>query len=174
MIGDKTLLSKFVEKVGPRVTFGDDSKDFTMGYGRIEKQSVIIERVTFVQGLKHNLLSVSQLSDNGNEVSFNEEPCLIKDDQTGETIMIGVRKGNVYIAHFNSSSQEGYTCLFNKATMDESWTWNKKFSHLNFKAMNSLVKKELVRGLPQLEFVQDGLCDSCQKGKQTKVSFRSK
>ena len=30
--------------------------------------------------------------------------------------------------------------------------WHKKLSHLNFKTMNSLVKRELVRGLPQTEF----------------------
>ena len=33
-----------------------------------------------------------------------------------------------------------------------------------------LVHKNLVRGLPN----KDGLCDSCQKGKQRKASFKSK
>ncbi|KAL8120290.1 hypothetical protein AgCh_017450 [Apium graveolens] len=40
--------------------------------------------------------------------------------------------------------------------------------------MNELVKKELVRGIPQVEFSKDGLCDACQKGKQIKASFRKK
>ena len=51
--------------------------------------------------------------------------------------------------------------------------WHKKLSHLNFKAMNLLVKKNLVRGLPKVEFTKDGLCDACQKGKQRKSSFKS-
>ena len=37
-----------------------------------------------------------------------------------------------------------------------------------------LVQKNLVRGLPKNEFTKDGLCDSCQKGKQRKASFKSK
>ncbi|KAL8089819.1 hypothetical protein AgCh_039331 [Apium graveolens] len=61
-----------------------------------------------------------------------------------------------------------------KSSQDKSWLWHKKLSHLNFKTMNELVKKELVRGIPQVEFTKDGLCDACQKGKQIKASFRKK
>ena len=66
------------------------------------------------------------------------------------------------------------TCLFGKTCAEESWLCHKKLSHLNFKAMNLLVKKNLVRGLPEVEFTKDGLCDACRKGKQRKVSFNSK
>ena len=45
---------------------------------------------------------------------------------------------------------------------------------MNFKAINMLVQKNLMRGLPNKEFTKDGLCDSCQKGKQRKASFKSK
>ena len=58
------------------------------------------------------------------------------------------RKGNVYIADFNSSKAESLTCLLSKASVDDSWIWHKKLPHLNFKAMNLLVQKDLVRGLP--------------------------
>ena len=37
-----------------------------------------------------------------------------------------------------------------------------------------LVQENLVRGLPNKEFTKDGLCDSCQKEKQRKASFKSK
>ena len=40
--------------------------------------------------------------------------------------------------------------------------------------MNLLVQKGLVRGLPNKEFTKDGLCDSCQKGKQRIAYFKSK
>ena len=35
MTGDSTLLTKFVERAGPSITFGDDNKGYTMGYGLI-------------------------------------------------------------------------------------------------------------------------------------------
>ena len=40
--------------------------------------------------------------------------------------------------------------------------------------MNELVRKDLVRGIPLVEFSRDGLCDACQKGKQKNASFKKK
>ena len=40
--------------------------------------------------------------------------------------------------------------------------------------LNRLISKDLVIGLPKLKLEKDKLCDACQKGKQTKVSFKSK
>ena len=58
--------------------------------------------------------------------------------------------------------------------MEDNWKWHKKISHLNFNNINELIKKKLVRGLPDSLLTPDGLCDSCQKAKQRKTSFRSK
>ena len=77
MTGDRALLSNVVEKAGPIVTFGDDSKGFTTGYGNLEIRNVIIENISIVEGLKHNLLSISQFCDKGFDVSFKKERCLI-------------------------------------------------------------------------------------------------
>ena len=174
MTGDSTLLTEFKERAGPSITFGDDSKGFTMGYGLISKNNVIIDEVALVDGLKHNLLSISQLCDRGNSVSFNSEACVVTNKKDNKVVLTGVRKGNVYLADFNSTDAESITCLFSKASQDESWLWHKKLSHLNFKTMNDLVKKDLVRGMPQVEFTKDGLCDACQKGKQKRISFSKK
>lgn len=38
--------------------------------------------------------------------------------------------------------------------------------------MNSLVKKDLVRGLPSLEFTHAGLCEACVKGKAKRASHK--
>ena len=115
-------------------------------------------------------MSISQLCDNGNKVHFSQEACFIANKETGDILLTGNRKENVYIADFNSSKVDSLTCLLSKASVDDSWIWHKKLSHLNFKAMNMLVQKDLVRGLPNKEFTKDGLCDSCQKGKQMKAS----
>ena len=40
--------------------------------------------------------------------------------------------------------------------------------------LNKLISKDLVIGLPKLKFEKDRLCDACQKGKQVRVSFKSK
>ncbi|KAL8148711.1 hypothetical protein AgCh_005900 [Apium graveolens] len=147
----------FKERAGPSITFGDDIKGYNVGYGLISKDNVIIEEVALVDGLKHNLLSISQLCDKGNLVTFNPEPCVVINKRSNKVVLTGVRRRNMYLVDFNSSNAESITCLLSKASQDESWLWHKKLSHLNFKTMNELVKKELIRGIPQVEFSKDGL-----------------
>ncbi|KAL8157615.1 hypothetical protein AgCh_002361 [Apium graveolens] len=62
----KKKANKFKERAGPSITFGDDIKGYTVGYGLISKDNVIIEEVALVDGVKHNLLSINQLCDKGN------------------------------------------------------------------------------------------------------------
>ena len=59
MTGNKSLLSEFEEKAGPTVSYGDGNKGQTLGYGNIVIGNVIIQNVALVEGLRHNLLSVS-------------------------------------------------------------------------------------------------------------------
>ncbi|KAK1364655.1 hypothetical protein POM88_040216 [Heracleum sosnowskyi] len=174
MNGDSTLLTEFQERAGPCIAFGDDNKGYTKGYDLISKENVIIDEVALVDGLKHNLLSISQLCDKGFLVTFSKEACVVSKVGDNNVVMTGFRRGNVYIADFSSTSPDTITCLFSKASKDESCLWHKKLSHLNFKVMNDLVRKDLARGIPQVEFSKDGLCDACQKGKQKKASFKSK
>ena len=77
MTGEKSLLADVVEKTGPTVTFGDDNKGFTKGYGNLKIDNVIIENISLVEGLKHNLLSISQFCDKGYKVDFRKDKCLI-------------------------------------------------------------------------------------------------
>ena len=72
MTRDRSLLTRFEERVGTGVTIGDDIKVYTPGYGMIEKENVIIEKVALVDGIKHNLLSISKLCDDGNKVYFSQ------------------------------------------------------------------------------------------------------
>ena len=72
MTGNKSLLSRFEKKAGPAVAYGDGSIGKTLGYGSISIGNVIIEDVALVEGLKHNLLSVSQLTDRGYHVDFKD------------------------------------------------------------------------------------------------------
>jgi len=47
-------------------------------------------------------------------------------------------------------------------------------AHIHMNHLNKLISKELVKGVPKIKFMKDGLCDACQKGKQSRVSFKSK
>ncbi|GKF03438.1 putative ribonuclease H-like domain-containing protein, partial [Tanacetum coccineum] len=67
-----------------------------------------------------------------------------------------LRKNNMYSVYLkNIVPKGGLTCLFAKATIDESKLWHRRLGHLNFKTMNKLVKGNLMRGLPSKFFEND-------------------
>ncbi|GKA28215.1 putative ribonuclease H-like domain-containing protein [Tanacetum coccineum] len=85
------------------------------------------------------------------------------------------RKNNMYSVDLkNIVPKGGLTCLFAKATYDESKLWHKRLGHINFKTMNKLVKGNLVRGLPSKLFENDQTSVASQKGKQHRASCKSK
>ncbi|GJS71670.1 putative ribonuclease H-like domain-containing protein [Tanacetum coccineum] len=68
----------------------------------------------------------------------------------------------------------GLTCLFPKATSDESKLWHRRLGYINFKTINKLVKGNLVRGLPSKLFENNQTCVACQKEKKHRASCKSK
>ena len=80
MIGDESKFAFLTKKKGGYVTFGDNAKWRIIGQGNIGNDtSSLIESVLLVDGLKHNLLSISQLYDKGFKVFFEASHCIIKD-----------------------------------------------------------------------------------------------
>ncbi|KAL6313650.1 hypothetical protein AAG906_010068 [Vitis piasezkii] len=80
------------ERKGGYVTFGDNSRGRIIGQGNIGNgKSSLIESVLLVDGLQHNLLSISQLCDKGFKVIFEASHCIIKDIQNDKTIFMGHR-----------------------------------------------------------------------------------
>ncbi|GJR18776.1 putative ribonuclease H-like domain-containing protein [Tanacetum coccineum] len=81
------------------------------------------------------------------------------------------RKDNMYSADLkNVVPKGGLTCLFAKATPNESNLWHRRLGHVNFKTMNKLVKGNLERCLPSKLFKINQACVACQKGKQHRAS----
>ncbi|RVX03500.1 hypothetical protein CK203_027856 [Vitis vinifera] len=71
MIEDESKLASLTKKNGGYVTFGDYAKRKIIGQGNIDNDtSSLIENILLVDGLKHNLLSISQLCDKGFKVIF--------------------------------------------------------------------------------------------------------
>ena len=56
-----------------------------------------LKKVALVSGLKHNLLSVSQITDRGYHVNFMKNHCEIIDKKTRKIVLTGYRHGNIYM-----------------------------------------------------------------------------
>nr|GFA39544.1 ribonuclease H-like domain-containing protein [Tanacetum cinerariifolium] len=104
--------------------------------------------------LKFNLFSVSQMCDKKNSVLFTDIECLVlssdfKLPDASQVLLRVPKENNMYNVNLKNIIPSGdLTCLFVKATLNESNLWHRRLSHVNFKTINKLVKGNLVRGLP--------------------------
>ena len=100
------------------ITLGDKGKCNIIGIGKIGKDlSHAISDVYLVDGLKFNLLSVSQLCDKGNKVIFDKEKCVVQDEKSGNYILTALISNNVYSLNTNKIAGEKLKCL--KALKDD-------------------------------------------------------
>ena len=171
-MGDASKFTHISPKKSRHATYGDNNKDRILGVGKIgTNSSNSIENVLLVEGLKHSLLSVSQLCDKGYLVSFDYQKCLIEHKHDINIKHVGHRVNNVYMIDLSLKIDNNH-CFLSKD--DDPWLWHKRIAHINMDHLNKLISKDLVVGLPKLKFEKDKLCDACQKGKQTRVSFKPK
>nr|GEW89534.1 retrovirus-related Pol polyprotein from transposon TNT 1-94 [Tanacetum cinerariifolium] len=155
------------------VKFGNDHVAKIMGYDDYKIRNVMILRVYFVEGLRHNLFSVGYFCDSDLEVAFRQHTCFIR-NLDGVDLLTGSRGNNLYTLSLQDMMASSPICLLSKASKTKSWLWHWCLSHLNFGAINHLARHGLVRGLPKLKFKKDHLCSACAMGKSMKKSHKPK
>ncbi|GJY37686.1 ribonuclease H-like domain-containing protein, partial [Tanacetum coccineum] len=153
MIGNKSFLTDYQGIDGGFIAFGGSPKG-----GKITGKGKIRTR----------------------KLDFEDTECLILSPDfklldESQVLLKVPRQNNMYSFDLkNVVPSGGLTCLFAKAIIDESNLWYRRLGHINFKTMNKLVKRNLVRGLPSNLFENDHTCDACQKGKKHKASCKTK
>ncbi|GJR10785.1 ribonuclease H-like domain-containing protein [Tanacetum coccineum] len=154
MSGNKSYPTDYQDIDGGFVAFAGSPKGGKItGKGKIKTGKLDFEDVYFVKELKFNLFSVSQMCDKKNSVLFTETECLVLSPDfklldESQVLLKVPRQNNMY--NFNLKNvvpSGGLTCLFAKATIDESNLWHRRLGHVNFKTMNKLVRGNLVRVL---------------------------
>src|SRR3984957_14087485 len=100
MNGDRSKFLTLSDSKSGNVTFGNDAPGKVKGKGIVclsnEKRKS--QDVLYVEYLKHNFLSVSQVCDRGCEVVFTSKDCRIKTVDSGQLVARGIKtKNNVYV-----------------------------------------------------------------------------
>ncbi|KAI3715287.1 hypothetical protein L6452_22263 [Arctium lappa] len=144
MTGQKALLSNYTEKFSGNVRFGNDQLSPILGYGDIIQDNITISKVSYVEGLGHNLFSIGQFCDKGLEVHFKSKSCSVHTEDVTE-LLGGHRKTNLY------------TINLSKVQID-----------------NQLVSGKLVKGLPELKYEKEHLCAACEKAKMKRAPHKPK
>jgi hypothetical protein len=102
MTRDKGWFSSLIPVVTKRyITFGDNGHGRVLLEGEIKvSDKITLKRVALVQSLGYNLLSVSQLLDEGFEVLFRSGGSRILDSR-GDLVCMVVPEGQVFSADFS-------------------------------------------------------------------------
>ena len=88
MTGEKSNFLSLAATQGGNVAFGNGKSGTIVGIGKIGKSlSQSIKHVYLVDGLKHNLLSVSQLCDKDNLVVFCSNRCMVVNMNTRDVVL---------------------------------------------------------------------------------------
>nr|GEU76312.1 hypothetical protein [Tanacetum cinerariifolium] len=168
-----------------------DSEDDSEGNPRhaLKDKGVIDSRCS-----RHMIGNMSYLSDfeeiNGGYVTFGGNPkggkisgkdtkCIVlslefKLPDENQVPLRVPRENNMYNVDLKNIIPFGdLTCLFAKATLNESNLWHRRSGHINFKTMNKLVKANLVRGLLSKVFENNHTCVACKKDMQHRASCKS-
>jgi hypothetical protein len=93
MMGDKSKFISLSESKLGNLTFGNDAPGKIKGKGMVSLSNGKgkSQDVLLVDGVKHNLLSVSQMCDKGCEVAFMSKECKIKSVNSGQVVAKGIR-----------------------------------------------------------------------------------
>ena len=111
MTGNKSLFTSFTEFDGGNVTFGDGNMARVKGKGTICAPNIPnLEEVLYVEGLKANLISISQMCENEFNVQFSQNLCKVF-DLNDVCVMIGLRTcDNCYVVSQKSPSSSSLVC----------------------------------------------------------------
>jgi len=113
MTGEKSMFINLGLKQEGHVTYGDNNKGKILGRGTIgDKSNFLTHDVPYAEGLKHNLLNISQLCDKGYQVTFKSSTYEIRQPNSQELLLIGKRVNNVYLLDISHPSSIG--CLLTK------------------------------------------------------------
>jgi len=104
MTGDHRWFSSLTPVITKEyITFGDNSKGKVLSEGVIKvSENFMLKRVALVDSLGFNLLSVSQLLDDGFEVRFKQGTSRILDSR-GDLVCMIVPEGQVFRVDFSKS-----------------------------------------------------------------------
>ena len=148
---------------------GNSSKILRKGTIILGNKDAAIKNVLLIENMKHNLLSVSQMCDQGHILTFTSKDCKIWREDSGKLVATASRTpNNIYM--LDEIKRE--RCCLGKE--DESWLWHRRMGHIHFGNLIKISKKQAVREMPEIKKPKIGMCEPCQHGKQTRVEFKTK
>ena len=174
MCGHKHLFVDMQEVEDGHVSFGDASKVQVKGRGKIcfsqkDGKEGTMEDVYYVPDLKNNILSMGQLLEKGCSVFMKDRMLHLKDKNGRVLAHVEMAKNRMFKLNLKNIQER---CL--QVNMeDKELLWHLRFGHLHFGGLKELAKKDMVHGLPNMDYIKK-FCEGCVLGKQARTTFQKK
>jgi hypothetical protein len=101
MTCDKDMFVTIKKERDGSIAFGNDNSTKIIGKGTVKlgSKDVMVENVLLVENMKHNMLSVSKMCDQGHTLLFNSKKCEIKKYGLDKLVETKIRNpNNIYIS----------------------------------------------------------------------------
>ena len=122
-----------------------------------------LENVVLVNGLKVNLISISQLCDDNLLVQFTKGSCSVT-NSPNSCVMEGKRSSD-------NCSLLTFSRTYCTTLMNNSYIWHKRLGHISPRSLNEAIVANDVRGILKLKVDLGKMCGPCQLGKQVKLGI---
>ena len=115
--------------------FGGNQRGNIIGSGTVGNGNLpSINNVLLVDRLMHNLLSISQLSENGYDIIFNQNSCKAVSQKDGTILFNGKRKNKIYKIKLYELKSQNVKCLL--FVNNEQWVWHRRFGHVSMRIIS--------------------------------------
>ena len=165
MIGTKDWLFDFDSEFRESVKLGDDSKMPVMGRGNLKLLIggiiQVITNVYYLPRLRNNFLSIGQLQQKNLTIVFKKNTCKVYHEERGLIMSTQMSTNRMFVI---SSPVIIPECL-KMEKCEDAKIWHYRYGHLSWKGLKILMKKNMVRDLPELQEIETK-CKDCLLGKQ--------
>ncbi|UYV69220.1 hypothetical protein LAZ67_6002864, partial [Cordylochernes scorpioides] len=138
-----------------------------------DASKMVVQNTLYVPDLRHSVLSVRQMIENGRKVVFNRSGCHIM-DMKGKLLIEGKKLGRLYYVQTTPSSpidQNDHVSLASECKEELTLElWHKRLMHVNAYTIAKMAKNQSVRGL-NCSPAKPEKCEDCLIGKSYRLPF---
>lgn len=147
-------------------------KDMLLQQAQVKVQETLnvygipsLNEVLYFEGLRTNMISVSQLYDSELQIKNFEDVCKVYDDQN-----IWVLSGHKSLDNCYKIDQLNY---YHHNTAATTELCHKILGHFNYQDLTKLVHAGYVKGVPELSSGSKGTCGACKSSKQIRSTHKA-
>lgn len=171
MTGFKSAFAELDTGTRGTVRFGDGSTVGIEGRGTVlfrckSGEHQALTGVYHIPRLTANIISLRQLEEEGCRILMEKGELRIWDLRRRLVAVVARGASRLYVL---TVTIDRPICLLAHGK-ETAWRWHARYGHLGFQGLQRLSKKEMVRGLPCIQHV-DQVCDGCLVGKQRRQPF---